>query len=390
MLNPNTNQRELAYVVTIDEIRPIEGYDRVEHARVGGWWVIVRKDQFKVGDLAIYIEIDSKVPEKEPFMFLEKRHFKVKTLKMCKVISQGLLMSPEDFNWNPANLTVSEFLTEKLGITYADAEDNKRKAPSVDKYKKMAQRHGKLFAKQPFRWLMKRKWGKKLLFIFFGKKKDKKNAWPVWVKKTDEERCQNLPWLFPGDDREWIATEKIDGTSTTFTMRGGRKKDFYICSRNVVFDKPDKKCYYETNVYTEMAIKYNIENILAAILKNDSSLDFVTLQGETYGESIQKRDYTMCYHDFMAFNLIYGYKNGIVKRFNPIEMTNILSEYEIPCVPIVDEHFKIPATCDELITLAGGMSVVDGGMREGLVFRSLDGEQSFKAVDPNFLLRYHQ
>jgi hypothetical protein len=173
-------------------------------------------------------------------------------------------------------------------------------------------------------------------------------------------------------------------------MRGGRKKDFYICSRNVVFDKPDKKCYYETNVYTEMAIKYNIENILAAILKNDSSLDFVTLQGETYGESIQKRDYTMCYHDFMAFNLIYGYKNGIVKRFNPIEMTNILSEYEIPCVPIVDEHFKIPATCDELITLAGGMSVVDGGMREGLVFRSLDGEQSFKAVDPNFLLRYHQ
>ena len=91
--------RELAYLVKIDELRPIAGYDRVEHARVGGWWVIVKKDQFKVGDPAIYIEVDAKVPEKEPFMFLEKRNFKVKTLKMCKVISQGLLMSLEDFGW---------------------------------------------------------------------------------------------------------------------------------------------------------------------------------------------------------------------------------------------------------------------------------------------------
>ena len=407
MLNPNTNQRELAYIVTIDEIRPIEGYDRVEHARVGGWWVIVRKDQFKVGDLAIYIEVDAKVPEKEPFMFLEKRNFKVKTLKMCKVISQGLLMSVEDFGWECDGgliftgeyvhpgvkyFKLGEFLTETLGITYADPEDNKRKAPSVDKYKKMAQRNGKLFSKQPFRWLMKREWGKKLLFVFFGKKKDKKNGWPAWVVKTDEERCQNMPWLFPGNpDEEWIATEKIDGTSTTFTMKGfGKKREFYICSRNVVFDKPDKKCFYETNVYTEMAEKYGIEKVLASILDmNKEILNFVTLQGETYGQSVQKRDYGLNEHNFMAFNLIFGYNNGEVKRFNPIEMTNFLEDYKIPCVPIVDEHFKIPATCDELLAADGGESVIDGGMREGLVFRSLDGTKSFKAVDNNFLLKYH-
>ena len=100
MINPQTQQRELAYVVKIDDIRPIEGYDRVEYAKTGGWWVVVKKDQFKIGDLAIYIEVDSKVPEIEPFMFLEKKKFKVKTQKMCKVLSQGLLMHPEDFeNW---------------------------------------------------------------------------------------------------------------------------------------------------------------------------------------------------------------------------------------------------------------------------------------------------
>ena len=405
MLNKN-GERELAYLVRIDELRPIEGYDRVEHARVGGWWIIVRKDQFKVGDPAIYIEIDSKVPEKEPFMFLEKRHFKVKTLKMCKVISQGLLMSPKDFGWeiledgtvdikqhiNTSNLMVGDFVTELLGITYAEAEDNKRKAPSADKYKLMAQRNGKLFSKQPFRWLMRREWGKKLLFVFFGKKKDKKNGWPAWVVKTDEERCQNMPWLFPGNpEEEWIATEKVDGTSTTFTMKGfGKKREFYICSRNVVFDKPDKNCYYDTNVYVEMAEKYNIEKVLEEILwMYSAACNFITIQGETYGATVQKRDYGLEDRDFKAFNVILGYEDGHTERLNPIKMKELLDLFEIPTVDIVDEHFKIPATCDELLAMAGGPSAIDGEMREGLVFRSYDGARSFKAVDSNFLLKYH-
>lgn len=407
MLNKD-GQRELAYIVTIDEIRPIPNYDRVEHARVGGWWVIVKKDQFKVGDPAIYIEVDSRVPEKEPFMFLDKRNFKVKTLKMCKVISQGLLMHPNDFGWEVCEIEnewaivdnsgskwgIGDFVTNVLGIIYADDADNKRKAASVDKYKLMAQRRPDIFKKPWAKWMMRRAWGRRVMFLFFGKKKDKKNGWPAWVVKTDEERCQNMPWLFPGNpDEEWIATEKIDGTSTTFTMRGrGRKREFYICSRNVVFDKPDKKCYYETNVYTEMAEKYNIEEVLASILDDDlkhGDIDFITIQGETYGEGIQKRNYNLKEHDFAAFNLIFGIKNGPTIRMNPIEMTEFLTPLGIPCVPIIDEHFKIPATCDELLEIATGKSVIDGDMREGLVFRSNDGVKSFKAVSNEFLLKYH-
>lgn len=405
MLNKD-NQRELAYIVKIDEIRPIPNYDRVEHARVGGWWVIVKKDQFKVGDPAIYIEVDSRVPEKEPFMFLEKRNFKVKTLKMCKVISQGLLMSPSDFEWGTiydeeewaivdstgSCMHIGDFVTNMLGITYASDEDNKRKAASVDKYKKMAQRRPSLFKKPWAKWLMRREWGRRLMFFFFGKKKDKRGGWPSWVVKTDEERCQNMPWLFPGNPEEtWIATEKVDGTSTTFTMKGyGRKREFYVCSRNVCFDRPDKGCYYETNVYTEMAEKYNIEEVLAKIMNAfDGELEFVTLQGETYGEGIQRRDYGLKGHDFKAFNLIYGFKNGHVERLNPIAMTEAISIYNIPCVAIVDEYFVIPSTCDELLEMAEGASTIDGGMREGLVFRSIDGARSFKAVSNPFLLKYH-
>lgn len=98
MLNKE-GQRELAYIVTVDNIIPIEGADRVEQAIVGGWHIMVKKGQFQPGDLAVYFEIDSKVPAEEPFMFLAQKHFSIKTQKYFKgtVISQGLLMGLEDF-----------------------------------------------------------------------------------------------------------------------------------------------------------------------------------------------------------------------------------------------------------------------------------------------------
>ena len=408
MLN-SKNERELAYVVRVDDIKPIEGRDRVECAVVGGWTIMVRKGQFHPGSLGIYFEIDSQVPEKEPFMFLAQKKFKIKTQKYKtpngQFWSQGLLMAPEDFNWYMNDIRTaiiemdatndegyhavdneSRFLTKRLGVTYAVAEDNARKSGSMDKYKKMAQRRPKLFAKKPIRWLMRRDWGKKLLFILFGKKKDKKSGWPAWVKKTDEERVQNMPWILQNKE-PWIATEKIDGTSTTFTMKRGKfgKFDFYVCSRNVVFDKPDKTCFYDSNVYLEMAEKYDIENALKDILKSNPKLEWVTIQGETYGPGIQKRDYSATEHEFAAFNFITSAEG----RWNSLKAKELLSFYDIPWVPIIDKEFILPDTVEELLDIATDMSVIDGGMREGLVFRSLDGAQSFKAVSNEFLMKYH-
>lgn len=388
MLNEK-KERELAYVVKVDEIRPIEGADRVEVAIVNGWHIMVRKDQFKPGDLAVYFEIDSKVPAEEPFMFLEPKHFKIKTQKYFKgtVISQGLLMGFEDFGWEKDAYKLGDFLTQKLKVTYAVEEDNARKASSVDKYKKMAQRHGKLFSHQPFRWLMRRTWGKKILFLFFGKTSDKKTGWPAWVAKTDEERVENMPWIFDNKS-PFVATEKIDGTSTTFTMKRGKfgKNDFYVCSRNVVFDKPDKNCFYDTNVYIEMAEKYDIEKILESILTDDPTLDWVTLQGETYGAGIQKRDYGLKEHRFAGFNFITS-KEG---RWDSVRAAKFMTQYNIPWVPILDENYILPDTIEELRVFSHSEgSRIDGVIKEGIVFRSQDGSMSFKCVDPEFLMKYH-
>lgn len=385
------NKRALAYTAICGPITPIEGADNIELMTVNGWHVITKKGEFKEGDYCVYFEIDSKLPEADWSEFLASKHYKVKTMKLnkFKVISQGLALPLSTFD----NIAEEEGidLTEILGVTYAVEEDNKRKA-EITKYDKMKQRHLELFKKNKLvKWLFQRTWGKKLLFIFLGKKKDTR-GWPDWVVKTDEERCQNLPYLFPGDETEWIVTEKIDGTSTTFTLkRSGRKKGFYVCSRNVVFDKPEKECYYETNVYLEMAEKYNIEAVLQEFLHDHKDLEFVTLQGETYGAGVQKRDYSLKDRDFMAFNLILGYKNGEVERLNPLMMTKVLDNYDIPCVPIVSARYTLPSTCDELLDYAASdISQLDGGMREGIVLRTADGKQSFKAVSNEFLLKYHQ
>lgn len=398
MLNKD-GVRELCYVARIKDIRPIEGKDRVECAVVNGWTIMVRKGQFNVGDLGIYFEIDSKVPETETFEFLAAKHYKIKTQKYGAFYSQGLLMGAEDFGWkfskdidaidigNDKYLKEGDFLTATLGVKYSVEEDNKRKAKSnpdakinaaLARHPKIAKRFGKV--------IKKHKLLRKAFILLFGKKNDARN-WPLWVVKTDEERVQNMPWILE-DKSEWIATEKIDGTSTTFTMlRGKRNKyDFYTCSRNVVFDTPDKVCYYDTNVYLEMCQKYDMENVLKQILSADKSLEWVTIQGETFGNSVQKRDYGMNERDFRAFNFVTS-KDG---RWNSRKAADFLAQYGIKWVPIIDEHFILPDTVEELLQIATGKSVIDGGMREGLVFRSQDGTKSFKAVSNEFLIKYHQ
>ena len=418
MINPKTQERELCYVARITKITPIEGADNIELITINDGWVCIAKiGEFKVDDLCVYFEIDSKLPEAEWSEFLASKHYKVKTMKLgkFKVISQGLALPVSAFGWElgtsgqfaedvPIIITKDknfpyfaegDFLTSYLGVTYSVAEDNKRKAPSVDKYKKMAQRHPKVFQKSFVRWLYKRNWGKKLLFVFFGKKKDTRN-WPQWVVKTDEERVENMPWVLQDKNIKWFATEKIDGTSTTFTLKRAKNiftnSEYYVCSRNVVFDTPEKaeRCYYDSNVYLEMAEKYNMRQVLGKMLALDDSLSFVTIQGETYGESIQKRTYGLKGRDLAVFNVIFGYNTGEVVRLNPHKMKSIMDEYEIPTVPILNESYILPDTIEELrVYVDKETSKIDGKMKEGIVFRSSDGKKSFKCVSPTYLIKYH-
>ena len=415
MINKDTQMRELAYVVKIDGIEPIVGSDNCEAALVGGWKVMVRKGTFQPGDLAIYFEIDSHVDTTKPeFAFLEKKHGNIKTQKYTfggknpGFYSQGLLMSAKDFggmgyqdgdgqfylhfgkdSYFKENVDFKEgdFLTEKLGVTYTVAEDNKRKAKTnpdarinaaLARHPKFAKKYGKLIKNNKFL--------RKFFIFLWGKKKDSR-SWPSHIAaKTDVERIQNMMYILQ-DKQPYVATEKIDGSSCSVMAERGKfgKINYYVCSRNVVFEDENQPCYYDDNIYFEAYKKYNLKEKITQIL-NDYNLVNVALQMEVYGPGVQKRDYSLKEHNAAIFHIVTEGKKM------PMDMVvEICEKYGLSHVPIVDDNFIFPDTIEELQQFVEGEgSKIDGKPREGIVFYDkATGQQYTKFVSPEFLLRFH-
>lgn len=389
--------RSLAHIERITALDPLPGYDRVVYATVLGWKVIVKKDDFQVGDLAVYFECDSLLPKEEWCSFMEAKHYRVKIQKMCKVYSQGLLIPLHAFYKDEAPDWIKlaeegDDVTEILGVKYYEPEDNVRKAevnPNL-KYNAMAARHKKLFQKKPIRWLMKREWGKKLLFFLLGKRKDKPLEFPskfAFIHKTDEERVENMPWVLQ-DKQPWIKTTKVDGTSVTYILekKAFGKYEFYICSRNRRILTPDQNCYHDENVYWEMAQKYAIEAKLKDILKAHPEWAYVCLQGEIAGPGVQKNPHGLKDVQLFGFNFI----DSIKGRWNSVVARDYMAEYNIPWVPIIDTKYILPDDLEELKLSADGPCEVPGssGLREGYVYRTYDGKQSFKNVSREYMMKH--
>ena len=383
-------ERALAHIEEIAWIKPIDGADNIELIGVLGWVLIAKIDEFKVGDKAVFVEIDSKCPaDDERFAFLEKKHYKVKTMKLgkFKCFSQGLAL-PLTLFPELSDKKLGDDVTKELRITYSSEEDRKRKSNKVDpnaKYKAMAARHKEFFSKPIIRKIMRYDIGRKLLFLFFGKKKDNPKQFPSWIVKTDENRIENCPFYLESNE-EWVQTEKIDGTSCTYAVdrmkRGKNKFEFVVCSRNVRQADRDQECYHDSNIYWELADKYNIEKVLTdyAIANN---YDRVVLQGEGTG-SVQGNPYKLKDNRLFVFNLVV---EGIRKGTQ--EMAKFCEENSLEHVPIINERYKTPDTMEEIKLQADGFSIINPKVkREGFVYRSLDGQQSFKNVSREYLLKH--
>ena len=111
----DNNVRKLASIQIITDLKPIEGKDRIVLATVLGWSVIVKKDEFNIGDKCIYIEIDSLLPEKPEFEFLRNKKFRIKTMKLGNTYSQGIVFP---LSILPQNKTyqIGDDVTDILGI----------------------------------------------------------------------------------------------------------------------------------------------------------------------------------------------------------------------------------------------------------------------------------
>ena len=418
------NKRSLAHIERVGQITPIEGADNIEQIYVLGWSLIAKKGEFKDGDLCVYVEIDSKMPEDdERFDFLAGKHYKIKTMKLGKfnVISQGIafpislfpeIKNPEVGMDVTDLLKVTKILTEEEKRLASDAEYARKQLKEV-KFRRAYNTHRAFFKTDFGKWAKRKRFFRWFFGLIWGRKAYDVKNFPTWIQKTDEERIENLPQLLEYD-KPLLATEKIDGTSTTFAIRYLDKKrknyDIIVCSRNVRQLDELQPCRHDTNVYWEMFKKYDIEKALVQIADR-YKCEIVILQGETYGVSIQGNPYKLDEVCFAGYNLIIGYIegshgfeeatkdncDGLYKRFGDTIQTRLNSlkarseviEFDIPWVPILDTDFHMINNMEKMKKLATDKSVINKKvLREGIVYRSEnDPNVSFKNVSREFLIQ---
>jgi RNA ligase (TIGR02306 family) len=337
--------RKLASIRKISDIQPIEGADMIELVIVDGWKVVVAKNVgHKLGDLVIYCEIDSFLPIREEFEFLRKSSYKkmvdgtegfrLRTIKLRGQVSQGLILPISVLNPTDTNIYVEPFegldVTEMLEIVKYE--------PPVP-----AELAGKV-----------------------------KGLFPSFLRKTDEERIQNLTLEYEGwknSDKGFYVTEKLDGSSATFYFKDG---EFGVCSRNLELLET------EGNTFWKVARELKLEEWLTSQDVNYS------IQGELIGESVQGNPYKIKGQTvgfFNAFNIDTQEYLGLE------EFESLISSMGLKSVPILDREFTLPDTIDELLKYADSKSVLNSNFdREGVVIRSVDRKISFKVISNKFLL----
>jgi len=342
--------RKLASIQRIKNIRPIPNADNIVVAEVLGWECVTQKsNNFQVGDLVCYFEVDSVLPQRPEFAFLADRNYRIRTIRLRGQISQGLILPLDDETYrkviNTINLENSGIrpgttvtfdlegmdVTELLGVTKYEIPI----APEM-----MGQVEG---------------------------------AFPGWIKKTDEHRIQSNPgliqemWGLP-----YYITQKLDGTSATYALDNDGK--FIVCSRNLSL-KPSG------SIYWQIAEKYKIEEVLRNLGNG-----FV-IQGEIVGPGIQQNRLGLKEHEFYFFT-VSGSQNPL-DGFYYYALT--LPLFYVPILESGESfHYEIP----ELLELAKG-KYANGQPQEGIVVRPkrntyskfLNGNLSFKVLNNDWLVK---
>ena len=335
--------RKLASIQIIKALEPIEGADAIEKATVLGWQLVVKKNDFMVGDKVVYCEIDSLMPDRPAFEFLKPRGMRIRTIKLRGQISQGicfpLSILPPDFE-----VVEDADCTEVLGISKYE--------PPIPAC---------------------------LSGIMKGK-------FPSFIPKTDETRVQVIQKLLDKYKGEkCYVTEKVDGSSGTYYINNG---EFGVCSRNLELLEDDE------NSFWKVARELDIENKLRSLNGN------FALQGELIGEGIQDNKLKLRGQTIRFFNA-FDINKFEYLPFKPF--FDLMDKLKLPAVPLISSEYELSNDIDEIVRMATIKSkICPENWAEGIVIRPLNekidlilsnenfnnGRVSFKAINPEFLLKY--
>lgn len=385
-------KRAMASVRRIVKIESIPDADRIVLARVGGWQTIVKKDEFKEGELAVYCEIDSWIPNavapfltkdgKEPKEYKGIKGEKLKSIRLRGCLSQGLLLPLSVLSSRTA-VTEGDDVSEQLGIV-------KWEEPQVETNRLDCG------VMRPL---------------------------PDNLRKTSAPRVQNLGPKFWKSLRdrgitEFEISEKLDGMSCSiFLDKNGtvrlcscnyeinavpapaRKEPFLLrLLRRLGFDRGSghRSAPERENLFQEVLRKSGVGNALKVLdIKN------LALQGEITGPGARRNPLKLEKPAFFLFS-VWDIEN--LRELDPDKRMALFENVRGGLVPEQHEFFRhvpvigtwnVPENdegiSEELLKMADGASRVNPKvMREGLVFKPVHGDgtkNSFKAVSNEYLLK---
>jgi RNA ligase (TIGR02306 family) len=354
--------RKLATIQKIIDIQPIKDADRILCATVLGWHVVVRKDEFKVGDLCVYFEVDSLLPVVPEFEFLssqgtkksytegkEYEGYRLKTIRLKNQISQGLCqpLSILDGKKYPDDVRENPVYEWKEGMDVTPILNVVKWEPAIP-----ANLAGQI-----------------------------KGFFPAFIPKTDETRLQTVPEVLHRYQYiPFYVTEKVDGTSCTIFFKDG---ELNVCSRNLNLKEDDNNTFWK--VAKQLGLKEKLETIAPNI----------ALQGELIGEGIQNNKLKITGQKILFFNA-YDMDKGEYLSYDLF--VNTCKKLEVETVPLVVKNYKLLDTVDEMVTFATRTSEINPEVLvEGIVLRPMTemkdedlGRLSFKVINPNFLLEYDE
>jgi RNA ligase (TIGR02306 family) len=347
---PDGLARQLATVETITAIRDIPDAEFIVCARVRGWDVVVKRGEFTVGDQCVYFEVDSLLDITDPrFEFLSERGVRtdsngntghvLKTARLRGQYSQGLALPMSEFP-EIVNPTVGDDLTQTLNVV---------------------------------------KWDPPIPAELAGQVRGMR---PSTIPATGEVRVQNMEGLFALTDLDWIATEKIDGESTTFYADDTTDTEALtgVCTRNLdLLPSEDNRMW---NVARSL-------DIHARMIAQWPGAH-VAVQGETFGAGLPKNPLKINDTRFCAFTL----------RVNGAEVPRAqwpqwLLDIAVPVHPLT-----FPSSLDEALAQVETLKSLIAPQRaaEGVVWRAVDrstvvlpdgqvARASFKVISNKYLLK---
>lgn len=357
------SERKLASIRMIDSIRPIEGADAIEVATVGGWDVVVKKGEFIEGDLAVYFEIDSWIPtELAPFLskgaipreYMGIKGERLRTIKLRGQLSQGLLLPVKEFDGMNFILPAGEDIAHAGNMHGVSEGDDVTEFLGIVKYNPPMNAQLAGVAKGNF---------------------------PSFIRKTDQERAQNLTRQIKDSldkEDEYEVTMKLDGSSMTAFYNDG---EVGVCSRNLQLKIDDEN---KGNSFVRAMFDSGLDTALVGMRRN------IAVQGELMGPGIQGNRENLSENKLFVFDV---FDIDTQKYLTPIErkeFMDMLTLYgvnpnKVDHVPVLGVQKLPTGDVKELLLVADGPSIVNK-VREGLVWKRVDGKFSFKTISNKYLL----